>query len=141
MNRLLLSQLYAHQAEVKAALAETQALFSDEPADPLATANARWKLTRLLTGYQMFKHQRIFDPLVRHGSVEDSHAAQQLKIDCVAIGEIFRAHLARWTTAGIEGRETEYRRDATGMTALLERHILRERRGIEALLAPGKRAA
>ncbi|MES2987471.1 MAG: hypothetical protein V4808_06175 [Pseudomonadota bacterium] len=141
MNTGILSQLYAHQTDVKAAMAETQALFTAEPIDMFAAANARWKLTRLLTGYQMFKHQRIFDPLIRGGSVEDARVACQMKIDCVAMGENFRIYLARWTASGIEGREAEYRRDAAGMIAMLHRHILRERSGIEALLAPEKRAA
>jgi hypothetical protein len=141
MNTAILAQLYAHQAEVKGAIAETQALFTAEPIDALATANARWKLTRLVTGYQMFKHQRIFDPLSQHGRPEDARVARQMKIDCIAMGEAFRVYLARWTASGIEGREAEYRRDATGMMAMLHRHIQRERGGIEALLAPEKRAA
>lgn len=141
MAQSILSQLYDHQTAVKAAMAETQALLRADMVDPKDIAAARWALTRLLTGYQMFKHQRVFDPLSRHGTPEDAHAARQMKIDCVAMGETFRAHLARWTSSGIEGHEMEYRRDATGMMALLERHILRERRGIEALLAPEKRAA
>jgi hypothetical protein len=141
MNTGLLAQLYARQTDVKAAMAEARVHLAEERIDPLATANARWRLTRLLTGYQIFKHQRIFDPLARHGSREDARAAQQMKIDCVAIGQTFRAYLARWTASGIEGREPEYRRDARGMMSLLEHHILRERRGIEALLEPEKRAA
>ena len=141
MNKGILSQLYDHQTAVKAAMAETQAMLRADMVDPQETAAARWALTRLLTGYQMFKHQRIFDPLVRHGSLEDAHVAREMKIACVAAGETFRAYLARWTASGIEGREMEYRRDAKGMMALLERHILHERRGIEALLAPGLRAA
>ncbi len=141
MNSGLLTQLYAHQTGLKAAMADARAHLAADAIDPLATANARWRLTRLLTAYQMFKHQRIFDPLTRQGSREDARTALQMKIDCIAIGETFRAYLARWTASGIEGREPEYRRDARGMMSLLERHILRERRGIEALFEPEKRAA
>lgn len=141
MNTGILAQLYAHQTDIKAGMAETQALLTADTIDTVATAAARWKLTRLLTTYQMFKHQRIFDPLTRHGAPEDSRIAQRMKIDCVALDETFRVYLGRWTASGIEGHEAEYRRDATGMMAMLHRHILRERSGIEALLAPEKRVA
>ena len=137
----ILVQLHGHQADVKAAMAETQALLAAEPIDALALATARWRFTRTLTGYQVFKHQRIFDPLSRHGSPEEAHAARQMKIECVAISETFRAYLARWTASGIEGREAEYRRDARGMISMIDRHMLHEGRGIEALLVPEKRAA
>jgi hypothetical protein len=141
MNTGILTQLHAHQADVKAAMAETQALLAAESLDTLEIANARWRFTRVLTGYQVFKHQRIFDPLARHGTPEEASAARQLKIACVAMGETFRAYLARWNATGMEGHETEYRRDAKGMITMIERHMLDERRGIEALLAPEKRAA
>ena len=137
----ILVQLHAHQADVKAAIAESRALLAAESIDLLATANARWRFTRLLTGYQMFKHQRIFDPLSRHGSAGDAAAARQLKIGCIATGETFRAHLARWNPSGIEANEAEYRRATRGMIAMIERHMLTERRDIEALLAPEKRVA
>ena len=141
MNSGILTQLYAHQADVKAAMADTQALLAAEAIDAMALANTRWRFTRVLTGYQVFKHQRIFDPLARHGTPGDAHAARQLKIACVAMGETFRAYLARWNATGIEGHEAEYRREAKGMISMIERHILGKRRGIEALLAPEKRAA
>ncbi|RYD91935.1 MAG: hypothetical protein EOP61_26600 [Sphingomonadales bacterium] len=141
MNTGILSQLYEHQAAVKGAIAEAQAMLAADTIEPQDIAAGRWMLTRLLTGYQMFKHQRVFDPLARNGTSDDAHAARQMKIQCVAMGETFRAYLARWTASGIEGREHEYRREAKGMMSLLERHILHERRGIEALLAPEKRAA
>lgn len=141
MNTGTLQQLYDHQAELRSAMAQSLASLSDDGVNPLAAANARRNLTRLLTGYQMFKHQRIFDPIARNGTPEDAHIAQRMKIACVATGGAFRAYLARWTASGIEGREIEYRRDAKGMMALLERHILQERSGIETLLAPEKRVA
>ena len=57
------------------------------------------------------------------------------------MGETFRAHLARWNPSGIEANEAEYRRATRGMIAMIERHMLTERRDIEALLAPEKRVA
>lgn len=141
MNNGILAQLYDHQTAVKAAMAETHAMLAKERVDPQDTAAARWALTRLLTGYQMFKHQRIFDPISRGGAPDDARAAREMKIACVAAGETFRAYLGRWTASGIEGREIEYCRDAKGMMGLLDRHILTERRGIEALLKPELRAA
>ncbi|WP_066800359.1 hypothetical protein [Sphingomonas soli] len=141
MNTGILSQLYEHQSAVKVEIAAAHAVLAADPVDPLDLVSRRWALTRLLTGYQGFKHQQIFDPLARHGTPDDAYAARHMKIQCVAMGETFRAYLARWTESGIEGREHEYRREAKGMMALLERHILHERRGIEALLAPETKAA
>src|SRR5690606_13429047 len=111
----ILSQLHAHQADVKAALARVRALIDAESLDMPATAEARRDFTRSLTGYQIFKHQRIFDPLARHGSPADSAIARQLKFECVAMGETFRPYLARWNASGIHGREAEYRREARGI--------------------------
>ncbi|RYD93613.1 MAG: hypothetical protein EOP61_23250 [Sphingomonadales bacterium] len=135
MHTALLEQLYAHQAEVRSAIAEALALLAR--ADAPAIAHGRLKLTRALTAYQLFKHQRIFDWFARHGTSEEAHAARQLKIEWIATGETFRAFLAR----GIEGREAEHAREAQGMMTLLDRHIQSERRDIEALLATEKRAA
>ncbi|RYY28263.1 MAG: hypothetical protein EOP62_03425 [Sphingomonadales bacterium] len=141
MNTAILSQLYVHQSEVKSAMAAKRALLAAETMDTMATANARWRLTRMLTGYQVFKHQRIFDPLSRHGTPRDSDAAKQMKIGCVAMNQTFRTYLARWTASGIEGHEAEYRRDARAILAMIDRHILSERRTIEMLLTSDRQAA
>ena len=109
--------------------------------DPAMVSSARWRFVRVLTGYQVFKHQQIFDPVVQHGSMLDADAARQLKAECILISEAFRSYIAKWSTSGITDREAEYRRDAEGMILRVRTHIARERRGIEALLTRSARAA
>ncbi|MBB5711769.1 hypothetical protein [Sphingomonas xinjiangensis] len=137
----LLAQMHEHHCAIAAYTADAEALISAADLDPAIVSNSRWRFVRTLTGYQLFKHQQIFDPVLQRGSQLDADAARQLKAECILISEAFRSYIAKWSTSGIVGREDEYRSDAKAMILRVRRHIVRERRGIEALLSPSLQAA
>lgn len=142
MNRTsILAQMHQHHRAIADYTAEAETLMSTPELDPATVSNARWRFVRVLTGYQVFKHQQIFDPMVKHGSMLDADSARQLKAECILISEAFRSYIAKWSISGITDREDEYRREAHAMILRVRTHIARERGGIEALLAQSERAA
>lgn len=142
MNRTgLLAQMHDHHQAIASYTVEAEGMVCAAELDPNTVSSARWRFVRVLTAYQVFKHQQIFDPMVARGSKLDVDAALQLKAECIIISEAFRSYIAKWSMSGITGREEEYRRDARSMILRVRTHIIRERRGIEALLNPSARAA
>ncbi len=142
MNRTgLLAQMHQHHQAIADVTVEADAMLGSPDLDPAAVSSARWRFVRVLTGYQVFKHQQIFDPMVKHGSMLDADAARQLKAECILISEAFRNYVAKWSTSGIAGQEDAYRCEAHSMILRVRTHIARERRGIEALLSRSALAA
>lgn len=142
MNRIgLLAQMHEHHRAIAAYTADAEAMIATAQLDPTAVSNARWRFVRALTGYQVFKHQRIFDPMMQQGSPRDIDAARQLKTECILISEAFRSYIAKWSASGIVDREDEYRCEAKAMIRKVRAHIVRERHGMEALLNVPARAA
>ena len=137
----ILAQLRAHQADVLDALADMQARLAAESLDTLGIADARREFTRQLTRYQIFKHRLIFEPLTGHGCVHQGAAVREMKIGCIVMSHTFRAYMARWNMSAIEGRAADYRREARGMVAMIERHLRSDRHEIDAMLALEKHAA
>lgn len=136
MNRTgLLAQMHQHHQAITDITVEADAMIGNPELDPTAVGTARWRFVRVLTGYQVFKHQQIFDPMVKHGSMLDADAARQLKAECILISEAFRNYVARWSASGITGHEDAYRCEARTMILRVRSHIVRERSGIEALLS------
>ncbi|UYY57659.1 hypothetical protein [Sphingomonas sp. S2-65] len=142
MNHIgLVAQMHQHHRAIADYTAEADALVRAAELDPATVSNARWRFVRVLTAYQVFKHQQIFDPIMQNGSQLDADAARQLKAECIITTEAFRSYIAKWSTSGIVGREDEYRCEAQAMILRVRTHIARERRGVEALFARGTRAA
>lgn len=123
-----------YQDRILAHVAHDRALLSTqgETARP-ALAQRRWMLTRLLREYQLFKHVEVFDPMIvlerRLG------IATHLKTRCVAIGHRFTTYLAGWTSQAIDGHWSDYADATQRMFDALARHVLDERRAIDAMLA------
>ncbi len=136
MNRTaLLAQMHEYHQTIADITAQADAMVSLADIDAAAICSARWRFVRVLTGYQMFKHQQIFDPVMKHGSALDADAARQLKAECILISEAFRNYVAKWSTSGITGQEDTYRCEAHAIILRVRTHIAREARGIEALLS------
>jgi len=99
---------------------------------PLLTAR-RVVLAGHLQRYQRFKHGRIFDPVVRYGSPSSMIVARTMKVDCMAMGEVFGAYHARW----LRVRAPEwrgYRADMIDTVDMLLVHLEAELRAIRQLL-------
>lgn len=94
----------------------------------------RRELGDALREYQLFKHERIFDPAI--GSADEHRAAlaRHMKVGCIAAGEVFRAHMNRWTADQIATDWVHYKPAARLTVNQLRRHIVTEGEGITELL-------
>lgn len=96
-------------------------------------AGRRAALSRHLHLYQQFKHCRVFDPVVAHGTASSRVVARTLKAECVQMGGIFGAYHARWSRMEA-GEWPRYRRDMIETVDLLLIHLEAERGAIRQLL-------
>lgn len=99
---------------------------------PLMTRH-RDRLTAHLRRYQRFKHERIFDPVLRHGPASSRIVARQMKVDCYELGETITAYHARWRHLGV-GEWPTYRADMLQTAGVIERGMAAELRAIRQLL-------
>jgi hypothetical protein len=131
----LLGRLHQHQDGILAIMRGAEPLLAD-PAlrDVAALARSRWALMRALTAYQLFKHGEIFDPAIARQVLGDNARAERLKHACLAIGEDFRGHVAKWSGSDVTGEWSSYQPAALAMIARLRAHVARERGEIEMLL-------
>jgi hypothetical protein len=133
----ILSELEAHQAKALAIIARGDVLLApDAVPQPPLLCRARWELTRVLSGYQAFKHHRLFDPIIRTGPPDKARIAQQMKAECLALGEDFRAHVERCTNLDIAAHWDSYRPAVVKLLARVKMHLVRERWVTERMLLP-----
>lgn len=118
-------RLLAQGAEV---LAQGQEVLQDR------STGLRSELMQVLGAYQVFKHDVIFDPAIASGDAERAGLAREMKVHCIAAGEVFRTHLQRWTPARIAADWEGYHAAARLTLNQLHRHIAAERAGIAELL-------
>lgn len=131
----ILTRLEDHQARATAMMdAAARILEANRAEDAPEMGRARWGMMRLLTEYQMFKHREIFDPAIRSGSPEAQRAAREMKAQCIAVGEEFRAYVAKWASTGVADNWAEYRTAAMAMIARIREHIASERGQVLAIL-------
>jgi hypothetical protein len=69
-------------------------------------------MATVLGDYQVFKHERIFNPALTHADPELAGLAREMKVECIAAGETFRAHLQGWRVEDIRGAWTNYQATA-----------------------------
>ena len=98
------------------------------------SAGLRRELMQVLGAYQVFKHDVIFDPAIASGDAERAGLAREMKVHCIAAGEVFRAHMMQWTPARIAADWADYKAAARLTLNQLHRHIDVERTGIAELL-------
>ena len=113
--------LYVARARMMVARARTLVLADRQDAIDLL-ANRRRNLGEHFTRYQVFKHANIFDPIVEHGPASSKVVARSMKMDCLELGETYRAYLDRWL--GLTPREwASYRRDMLAVAEVLATHL------------------
>lgn len=83
--------------------------------------------------YQRFKHGRIFDPVVRHGTPSAQVVARSMKVDCLQLGEAFAGYNTRWLGQRA-GEWSAYREDMLEVTAMLKVSLTAELRAMRQLL-------
>jgi hypothetical protein len=135
---LLLAKLDEHQAKALEIIRRGDTLLAPgaEP-NPGLLVQSRWELTRILGAYQAFKHHELFDPIIRNGSPDKVPLAEQMKRECVAIGEEYREHVARCTNLDIPKYWDSYRPAVARLLARVKAHMARESWVTESLLLSG----
>lgn len=130
-----LEELLRHQARAGAVAARSLALLAEGGPDAIrALSQARWEAMRILREYQIYKHFRIFDPMIEERSLR-SLPAKRMKAECATLGDAFVAHSLKWSSCSIDDHWPEYRRTSEAMIAAILRHLERERQGVASLLA------
>jgi hypothetical protein len=130
-----LSALDRHQAAALAILAEGVAVIERGPDAVIAEGPAlRERMAAVLGGYQHFKHAEIFDPAIQSGDAGRTALGRAMKVECIGAGEVFRAHLSRWTPDAIRRDWADYKVAARLTVNGLRRHIAAERDGIPKLI-------
>lgn len=130
-----LHRLITLQGRIVACLGETTSLVRTRGVAACnELAQRRWETMRLLREYQLFKHHEIFDPAIASGDRARIIAATAMKERCVAAGDDFAAHVRRWSGTALERDWAAYEAALLRMTGAIGRHVVRERREVEALL-------
>ncbi|WP_162256507.1 hypothetical protein [Sphingomonas sp. Root710] len=124
----LLSRLDEHQAKALEIISRGDVLLAPHARpDQGRLSQARWELTRVLGAYQMFKHYELFDPIIRNGPLDKARLAEQMKAECIALGDEYRAHVARCANLDIPAHWDSYRPAVVRLLARIKAHIGRER--------------
>ncbi len=127
--------LRRHQDAALRLLAQGVEIFAHGQEVPFENLTGlRWELVQVLGAYQVFKHDVIFDPAIASGDAERGALAREMKVHCIAAGEVFRVHVMQWTPARIVEDRAGYQAAARLTLNQLHRHITAERVGIADLL-------
>ena len=134
-NDTILTRLQSYHDDIISRIAASVAVIEADNLSSLSTLSARrWQMVRLLREYQIFKHSRIFDPAIAKGSPSEIEAAQEMKINCIAMGNVFTSYVKTWSSGLITTRWEDYRIAMIEMSTLLMRHVKSERHNVEGFL-------
>jgi len=88
-------------------------------------ANYRTVLTKALHELQIYKHRKIFDPILQSDRPERM-TVMQLKVECVLIGTEYQAYTTKWTSADVRTRWPEYRLAALSMMSRIREGLAKQ---------------
>lgn len=108
-------------------------IMADRVGSNALMARHRDRLTAHLRRYQRFKHERIFDPVLRHGLASSRIVARRMKLDCYQLGETITAYHARWRYLSA-AEWPAHRADMLLIAGIIERSMQAELRAIRQLL-------
>ena len=94
-----------------------------ERPSPLTLGKTRWALARALNEYQVFKHSRIFDPILAQEHGPRAELARSQREACMALGAEYRTYVAHWNAVDILDRWEDYRSAALAMLARIRGHV------------------
>lgn len=133
-GRDLLDQLSQHQEKITAIVARAEILIiAPGTPDIMAIGKARWEMLRQMREYQLFKHMMIFDPILT-ANASGAGLAREMKEECTALGDAFRAYMIEWSTVSVIDNIAAYRTAATASIARVRHHLKRERQRASMLL-------
>lgn len=133
VDRVIL--LEAYQTRIAAALDEKlRAVAGPQHSRAKSVAAARWALVRLLREYQLFKHTRVFDPIINSKDFARATQADILKSKCLVAGDQYRQHVAKWSLTGTDHSWPAYEVELRLLMAGIKSHLSAEASGVSALL-------
>lgn len=96
-------------------------------------ANRRQCLGEHFKLYQVFKHTNIFNPIVEFGAGSSKIVARSMKMDCLELGETYRAYVDRWLR--LKPQEwRSYQRDMLAIAEVISTHLATELTSMKQLL-------
>jgi len=139
-REILLSELDQQHASTLQIITRLDALLAatgDEPGRGSESSRLHQDLANALQSYQAFKHQRLFDPIIRSGPPDKAAIAQQMKAECMMLTQDFRGYFhdrdreaaTRHVNAALGNRGRK-------LLARAKAHIIRERWFVERMLLP-----
>lgn len=135
----ILAEFQRHQSLVITLLAAVEpVLNTPKHLRELATVkDRRPEMQRILTEYQVYKHNGIFDPIIVQCDRERSDLARTLKADCIALDIEYGRFAKRWTGRNASDHWPEYRLSALRMIRIIREHLTMEREAVIAILQDG----
>ena len=127
--------LEAYQTRIAAALDDKlRAVAGAEDRRAHSIAEARWALVRLLREYQLFRHTRIFDPIIGSKNFSRATQADILKGKCLAAGNHYRQHVAKWSLTCTDHSWPTYEAELRVLIAGINDHLSAEAQSVRKLL-------
>jgi len=137
----MFDQFVQLQDRIVALLDRAEAILRSSADPDIATLGlTRWEAARILREYQLFKHNRIFDPIERS---QDYRApkVRRMKAECVRFGEEFRNYVLKWSVVSILDHWAEYQPAALEAIAGIRAQLAGERASVAELLENKSAAA
>jgi hypothetical protein len=129
----MFEQFVEFQNRILAIAARSETVLESGQRDVAALSAARWEIARTLREYQLFKHIRIFDPLLGRNDYRGCKA-ERMKAECIQFGERFRDHVLKWSVVSILDHWDEYQPAALATIGEIRKQLARERSGVAVLL-------
>ena len=132
-----LAPLNSHQAAILAILQDAESMLTHpETRDVAGLALARWALLRELTAYQLLKHTKLMDPLIRKGPPREAQRIEQLKQAGVEAFDAFRGNVQRWSATDVSAVWPTYQASALAMIARLRAVVQRDKQELATIRLP-----
>ena len=134
-----LARLIELQDAILTRIGEAETASRIGPSSLEMLAKRRWEMVRRLREYQLFKHNEIFDPAIKYGTIYHVNLACRMKTMCEQANDFFLEYVRRWSSAAVAAEWEAYQTELNAMCKALQNHISIERKNIHALLAGSPR--
>jgi hypothetical protein len=123
---LVLEELLAFQRRVFAIMDRAEPIFDSPNPDIAQLELCRTQVTAALTTYQLYKHRELFPRLKGSGFRDVISGGYDIQAECIALGNDFRAHAARWKDRDVVRQWDEYSRIALSLIRRTRKQLARE---------------
>ncbi len=123
---LVLEELLAFQRRVFAIMDRAEPIFYSANPDVAQLELCRTQVTAALTTYQLYKHRELFPRLKGSGFRDVISGGYDIQAECIALGNDFRAHAARWKDRDVVRQWDEYSRVALTLIRRTRTQLARE---------------